>query len=357
MQNHDGLSGEGSSVVYPRSAHVAAFFLCVFFSFFWDETALLVYPAIILFFPRLVLNVRYGVIYLLLPVALYLSYMVIIPMLTTWSGTASGENFAYYIENMLLIVRPSFHNFLAHYYLNTKLLILESLGIVPVHPSSPWWNLVPIMVGQAVLLLILLSIRNIWRDKLAVRPFLLRLSLWIAGLFLLTLFHNALLTMSNGVWGLFWYGAYWAVFFVIFLAWLLQGLKINQYLLTIAMAIVLFNLGNIFLETNKIYKRMHYYPYMAQYLDRLFVDDQLRFDPGFKPQFSGQQLREFVIQYWRDDKKSLPQKADLPKELFFVDLELHPGRYKLPKTFFKLSPFDIYYPNTELSKYRTDKDK
>ncbi|MBF0595837.1 MAG: hypothetical protein HQL22_12845 [Candidatus Omnitrophica bacterium] len=349
------LQRDKGLVVDPGTGRVMALFACIFCSFFWDETALLVYPAMLVFFPRLFLRVRYLLIYLLLPIVLVPVYLVILPILSKILWHASGNNLLHFIQTSDVLVRPSFLDFLNHYYVNTKLLILDSLGIAPVHRASSWLNLLPIMAGQLALLLILFRVRDIDQRPRLARQFFRRLLFPLAGLFVLTLVHNALMAVLNGIWGLYWYGAYWAVFFVIFGALVLKSLKINRYLLTVAMMIVLFNLGNIFLQTNLVYKRLHYYPYSPQAIKYLFLDVVKRFDPGLEAQFSNKELRNSTLQYWQEEKRLIVHKKELPKELFFVDIEMHPGRYRLPNNFFEKYPLDNYYSWSALDQYRIDR--
>ena len=176
--------------------------------------------------------------------------------------------------------------------------------------------------------------------------FVPELTLWGIGLFILLVFNNALLSIIGGIWGLYWYGAYWSIFFTIFLARLFYFAQIHRGILVLCLGCMIWNQGNVFAETNRLYKEYHYYPCAPNELTQLFSGKIKRFDPSLVSQFSGEQLQDVLWKYWylkKQKKIEFKEPVPIPKELMWSLIELNPGRYYFLHRFLKRDSEIIYY--------------
>lgn len=331
----------------------------IFFSFFWDETALVIYPAMILFFPRLFMNAKRLIVYALLPPGVYLSYYYFFPWISAAAGYPNRSGLTKYIMHLHPAVSEQWRIAGENFFINSQLLISDSLGIVPVHLQAP--AMAKIFQAFALLAILFLTVRvlhHLWefcRDKKVSPRTFLRGMAWGAGLLALLASHNYLMALVSSPWGLYWYGAYCSVFFVIGIAWLLQSAQIPRPTLVFAVGLILLNMGNVFIETNKLVKKYHYYPCDAGRLVRLFNNEVQRFDPSQRLPFSGSELRTAMREYWEAQKVKGPGQPwgrPIPKELFGVVIECEPGQYRFNDSFLSYYKYDIQYEYSWFSKKR-----
>ena len=85
-----------------------------------------------------------------------------------------------------------------------------------------------------------------------------------------------------------------------------------------------------FLAVNQAYKKVHFYPYEPLRMQRVYLGDVDRFDRTQYGPLPEALLAQETRNYWlsrRDLKEEMPGKG-LPKELFWLRLEMNPGRYR-----------------------------
>ncbi len=287
-------------------------------AFYWDETALLIFPAIFFIFPYVLFkHKRYLLLWLTLPVITFINYFKLLPFLTTLAGykqpVLSNCNLLNSALNPTLL--PNSLKYLAS---NTQSIILDTMGIFFPHPQAS-------LLIQIGIILAIIS----W---LILFTYILRFSRkWdplLIFLILLILFFNAsVFSISLNTWGPYWYGTYWSIFFVLFLARTIKNANIPPYLLTACFFFIIVSTTNCFLGTNTIYKKYHWYPYSPGTIGDYFAGKRLRFDPRDKPPFTPEDIKETTRFYWKQVRKGLAiNSLSLPKELCWLPFELEPQK-------------------------------
>ena len=288
------------------------------FSFYWDETALLIFPAIFFFFPQVIKRKTYLLLWLFLPVITYIGYLKIIPCLSLWSGNGFPQ-LADYNKFAEIGQIQSFYLSLIFLGINAKNLILETMGIiVPDFFKAPVLMAVffyAALIAWGVVLYYIFKVKQEWDLKL----------IFLAGV---VLFFNYLISITMFVWGPYYYGSFWSVFFVVYLAGLIAKANIPKKVLIFCFFFILFNMANAFLDTNKIYKKYHYYPYNPWFITRYFWYDRSRFDQDLKPMLNGAQIKAYIHEYWARVRRG--ESIDLlpfPRELCWLPVELEPNKF------------------------------
>ncbi|MEW5895191.1 MAG: hypothetical protein AB1650_05495 [Candidatus Omnitrophota bacterium] len=319
----DNQAGTGKKFS-ERAACLALMFL-ILVSFFWDETALLVFPAIMVFFPSLFKDRHCVLMFIAIPFLAVIFYFRIIPWLTVAAGYPFPNMLEYTALN--LPAHEAFSRFFRDFSINGRLLFFDSLGLATVSSQAPP-HVKIFMTLNAVSLIaiaVLIAAGFIKKEGGQGKRALAMNMLSAAGIFLfLFSFHGALMAISRHFWGIYWYGAYFPVFFVIAVARIIPCLEISKVFLYIALSLVLIDLGLIFPETNEFYKKMHFYPKAPVFINHLFIGDIRRFDPVTKSKYSRDELKEYLERFWVS--ASHDEKILLPKELYWVLIEVTRGR-------------------------------
>ncbi|HOW36038.1 MAG TPA: hypothetical protein PL155_06470 [Candidatus Omnitrophota bacterium] len=304
----------------PRR-HLLCLLALMLFSFFWDEVVLLVYPAVFILFPKLLKGRSKLVIFGLIPVLVAFIAYKIIPQLTVWAGYEYPwfcdycRGFKGLAETMNSS-KPLSDAFFANFIPNTRILILDSMGMMRILPGA----------SLGVQVLFALS-AGAWGVLFfyALRSAKKYYSLLLFLLFLIVV-HNFLITMTIGVWGPFYYGGFFSVFFAIYLAWLIHHSHISKYVLTACMLLILANINNCLLATSFIYKKHHVYSDFSR-IRNYFESTISRFDTGDDTALpSGREIRGDIYQYWSRVRLGRDMRGStLPRELGWLPIELRIG--------------------------------
>lgn len=313
------------------------------FLFFWisvvlfiycDETMLLIFPAIFVFFPE-VIKGRAFFYWISIPTLTWIGYFKFIPFLSKIAGYPfpsfdqcsllqkfqSGSTIGYSVKNFLV---------------NSENLILETMGF-----------LFPDILQAPIEIKILASISFLaW---LIILTYLFRMNpkVDIEVIFLigLVLFFNYLVSIVNRVWGPFYYGSYWSIFFVIYLARLISRSEMPRSLLAGCFSIILINMFLSFSATNLVYKKYHNYPWRPGKISAYFEGKKSRFDSANRLPFSGDELKEKIRVFWLEEERANKLVFKLPKELFWLPVELMPQKNEFRRFDLKSkSNFLRYHP-------------
>lgn len=153
------------------------------------------------------------------------------------------------------------------------------------------------------------------------------LILWRRLLFFLPVpvfFHCAgMAAVGNRVWGPYWYGTPWAIFFVVFIGFSVHLFRIGP-LYTAVTFVTLASSGYLFPFLNKAYKFYHYYPSKPLIIGRIFKGEVDRYSIRT---LSGKTLYRKTQEYWTKKQEGKHEEAKLPKELLYLPVELKAGAF------------------------------
>jgi hypothetical protein len=151
------------------------------------------------------------------------------------------------------------------------------------------------------------------------------------------------MTITAGVWGPFYYGAFWSIFFVIWLGIGIERSGISRFLLTACFIPIFLTMFYNFSAINTVYKLHHYYPWHATSIGECFRGKEGLYDADQRPVFSGEELKWYIESYWlaSRQKPSLVHWDALPRELYWLILELEPEK---PHTRYELYSVHKYIP-------------
>jgi hypothetical protein len=136
------------------------------------------------------------------------------------------------------------------------------------------------------------------------------------------------MTILVGIWGPYHYGAFWSVFFVIWLGLWIERSRIPGSVLTACFFFISLSMFNGFSAMNTVYKLHHYYPYDPRSISRYFEGQKGFFDADQKPKFFGDELKWYAQAYWLASKQDPPvaSLSSVPLELYWLILELEPQK-------------------------------
>lgn len=281
-------------------------------SLYWDETALLIIPAVIFIFPSMFRHKPILILWLLLPLITMTAYLIIIPYLCALAGHEYPHLLKY--DDIQMIFRPE--NILRsfdHLGINARNLILETMGIFPFAATAPVF--IPLFMVGAVIAWATVLV-YILRSKMNVDP------LFIFLILLLFLF-NTMMSVTTSVWGPYYYGSYWSVFFVLFLSRLMERSKIPLTVLTICFFFIIISTTNSFLGMNTVNKKYYWYPYSPETIADYYKGTRLFFDRRDIPVFSDKEIKSAVYHYWTQIRNGVNIKSlILPRELGWLPIEL-----------------------------------
>ena len=278
-------------------------------SFYWDETVWLILPAVLFIFPELFRKREFILLWCLLPVITLIGYFKIMPTFSYWAGFGYPHIEQYDkvgMLNQLNVFTDSFR----YLIVNTKNLVLDTMGMMPFSPQAPVCIKVGIITGFAawiVIMIYLIKTTYKW-DHLV---------FFLIGLIL---FFNYSMAITEKTWGPYYYGGFWSIFFVIYLGRLIEKASIPKGILTICLFLILINMSNCFLNMNMICKKCQYHwaPSVAK---EYFQGNMPGFDPNNKSVFTGSEIKFAIYSYW-SKRDSLDSRYSLPKELCWLPLEL-----------------------------------
>lgn len=231
-----------------------AFLVVVFCSFFWDETALLIFPAVALFFPDLFRARRRLLLWAMLPVGVLFCYLWLFPLMIAVAGYKKPDLFEYHA-----ISDPSFPGvlpFLNHLIVNTRLLFGDSLGLVSPErlPNTfakiLFWVNVALVAAIGGQLIRKLLDKNSAHQKGRAR-LIAKSAVFL--LFLCFVHSYLLCSAYYQIRGLYWLGSYWSVFFVLFVALVLDWLR-KPALAICFLVVIGISASYLFVHTNAAYR-------------------------------------------------------------------------------------------------------
>jgi hypothetical protein len=204
----------------PSFLRVVPLYLFLFVSLFWDETALIAYPALLFLFPGVVFSSRGAVAtFLAMPVGYALTVRRLLPAMYGFAGfpIAGGATYeplekfsAWALFSSSRGARAEFNEF---FLTNTRNALMDSLGLInPVLPGRIFYYALFIAILAGVGLFGVLLFRRIWRsEKVSVKWRLSRGIVIRSAAFLVVslIFHAVLLSVvGQGAWGVYWYGSF-----------------------------------------------------------------------------------------------------------------------------------------------------
>ena len=189
------------------------------------------------------------------------------------------------------------------------------MGIFPFARNTPLLITIGVILsGIAWLATILprLGSRKIWSPLLIF-------------LVLLILFFNSMMSVTMHTWGPYYYGSFWSIFFILYLAQILKESRLPILALSACFFLIIISTANCFVGINSVYKKYHYYPYNPGEIRLYFEGQKFYYDPKDHSLFIGKDLKEDVLVYWTLVRNSIIiEPFNLPKELCWLPTELEP---------------------------------
>jgi tetratricopeptide (TPR) repeat protein len=285
-------------------------------SFYWDETALLLLPAVLFIFPSVLRRKLHASLWLFLIPLTLIFYLGVIPVLSGLAGYEPPHLLKYDLLQSAFR-SPAWHNFIIYLWSNAKNLILETMGVFPCSAGAPKPVLAFLWLAILSWLMILTLIFRTMR----------RFDPQIVFLALLVLLFNASLSVTMSVWGPYYYGSFWPAFLVVFLASHIEKSNIPRIVLFICFFFIINSAANCFTGINMVYKKYHWYPYSPNTLEDYFKGRRLFYDRRDAPVFSPKDIQSAIIRYRalvKDGKTT--QRFLLPRELGWLPPELEPSK-------------------------------
>ncbi len=288
-------------------------------SFYWDETALLIFPAVLFIFPSIFKRKSFLFFWFLLPLITLIAYLEIIPYLCMLAGHDWPHLLKYDLIQSLGQA-GTIHHSTKYLGANARNLILETMGMFSFSHSAPKSIIISMALAVISWITILFYALKIKKEF---DPLILFL------LFLLFVF-NAILSVTMAVWGPYYYGSFWSIFFVIFLSKHIGKSNVPQFVLSICFFFIIISATNCFIGTNIIYKKYHWYPYNPDTIEDYFKGTRLFFDKRDAPVFPGKDIRSTIYKYWSQVKNGKNiESLSLPRELGWLPIELEPAKFYL----------------------------
>ncbi len=310
------LAGEYEEEIRNSTRAYLGLLVLMFFSFFWDETALIIYPAFAVFFYELVLKSWPRLIaFALLPVFAFLTFFRLLPALSVAAGFERPDSASFWPLARVI----QHYSFPADVPVTFQRLLMDSLGMTnPYLIPSTFGKLLVIGAIIASAVLFLFFLKSFVNKGLKLN-FALRSLVCLIGAGLM----SALLSGGNqqAGWGLFWYGTYWTVFFSIAAAVALSELSSPQSWRAIATsALIVAALLYIFPYTNRIYKNAHYgrYRELPETLLRMFDNSLNRFT---EPDSTPPEIYSKTKEIWKAYRSGVPCGTAL-EDLKYMCFEL-----------------------------------
>lgn len=280
---------------------VAPLYVFLLVSLFWDETALILWPALAFLYPRVVFANRSSVgAFLSIPLVYGYSIRWALPAIYAAAGFPLSAGASYYPQrrfNALVKIPPhldAYFLLLSDIPHKARIAVLDCLGLID--PRLPASGVYFALCGAIVLCLAVLGVlltrqalRQPWKAP-EDRPGL-SLVVRSAGLLAVAvLFHVMMMnSVGQGSWGVYWYGAFLVIPFVIAVCALFEYLRVHSLFAAGFVLLVSAAVFYIFPFTNNAYRRFHYYPYGASLLHGVFDNTINRFNlPG--PMASGTEM-------------------------------------------------------------------
>ncbi len=243
-----------------KSVQFYTFLSILFCSFFWDETALLIYPTVWILFPELLRERKRLMAYLMLPLLVVASYLLVIPTMISNMGITRPNLMDYEVisDSGFLGLAP----FIVNTLYNTKMLFADSTGLanpsqIPTLPGRLffWMNLFGISLLAVRILADRFQKGKLYFGSKLEKTMIIRICLL---LLLFAVSHSFLLSLpSHHIYGVYWYGAFWSIGFVLALGLVLRAVQPKAFVFVWLMVMTL-STSYSFLYTNLAFRKCMY---------------------------------------------------------------------------------------------------
>ncbi len=282
--------------------HFAGLSLILLISLFFDEVVSVIYPALVLLFPRLVFyNKRTLALFLSIPVLYASAIRWAMPALIILAGypDPSQGYISAQVMTKLLSLRLPYHDYvvtLGNIIGNTQSIVMDSFGLIdPWLPNTYYYTFLFYMIVYMIaafvgfvlvaawktqrLFSMAQQIRKIERSVRTESGLMWRIFCVVVAAFI---YEGILMSVSLGdvrprVWGLYYYGAFCVIFLLIFLALIWEKTRMPLMAGVAFTMTVMCATFFIFPATNQAYKDVHYYPYSPGRLEGIFANKENRF--------------------------------------------------------------------------------
>lgn len=298
----------------------------VFIAFLFDETAVAIFCALLIVFPKVCFYSRKtgAVVLLLLPLTLAVTYLAILPALTAMAGFPMPSLLDYQpIRASLGLGSLELWKFKAQNFL---VLFQDSMSLFsPSRIAEPAGAILIACNFVAMVVLIATALIRMFRNDLdqadVSHPPRSSLRRWLLLLLVYGLLHGFMMArVGQNVWGPFWYGTYWGVGFSIFAAQVLDRLRLRPWLGTALLFLMCASSLFVFKRMNFAYKYLHEVDKPAQIYD-VYVGTLNRFELYANHQKASPYSE--TMTRWRSYRRGdeLPFE-DLPRDLGYLKAEL-----------------------------------
>jgi len=260
------------------------FYSVVFFSFFWDETApVLIFPALIVFFPKLFLNPFRALMFVLLPLFTLVSYIYVLPFMTKFFGfTHAGlHKIPIALDNTVTDWVGDIHVFKE----TIIVTISESLALFPLGSvDNLFWALMFKLNLVSFLILVLLAFYFMVKSSLSKKDWIIILKPVFILLFLIGSIglHYVTQSLHGNSRGIYYHGSYIPLILCIFMAVYLQTIRKFRIMFTISLIFFVPVSMYKFYYTNNYYRYVHYYTDYWGHNNKMFNGEVNRYVMDFR---------------------------------------------------------------------------
>jgi hypothetical protein len=299
----------------------------IFTGFLFDETGVVIVLAILALFPSVFLQDRRTILgYLLVPAVLGALYLQVFPMIAAGLGFAAPDVFNYPpVENHPF---PGGSVILGNLLTHLEVITQESVGLFdPRSMPQVWQQALMLLLAAALVVFAVVAAES--RKAAGVDFRSVRESLWyrtILLIFILCVFHTVLMEIVGNaqrgrVWGPYWYGAYFGIFWGLLIATGGEALarakgEVPRSFGAMA-GLICLALMTVFPYTNFVYHRYHYYPYTPAKIELMYRGSVDRFE-GYNPAMFAN--RKKIDALWHKSRAGM-LPAVVRKELYWIPIE------------------------------------
>lgn len=300
----------------------------IFLALLFDETGVVIVLAILVLFPSVFLRDRRTILgYLLVPALLGTLYLRIFPMISARLGFAAPDLFHY--SPIAAHPFPSASVMLGNLLSHVKVITQESVGLFDPQLMPQLWQK-GLMSLLAIAMAVFAINAMLARNKSTVNVASWRKSIWVRTLLLIILlcgFHTVLMDivgdpLKGRVWGPYWYGAYFGIFWGLLIAAVGESLAHAKgdvpYSYWSMVGLICVALMAVFPYTNFVYRKYHYYPYAPGNIEQMFRGSINRFEVYNPKIFADQTVINTLWQATQRNK--LPKRVR--KELYWIPMEM-----------------------------------
>lgn len=320
------------------------YLLCIVMlvSFMFDETALISYAVIPLFFPRVVFGgTKKVILYAAIPLATFCCYFKLFPWFSALAGYPNKSLFsttgyfsfihspagALHAANIASttgeLIAKAKAIITSDLFTNIKIFISDISGLVNPALSKSilyyfLWSITVTLLAIMAVLAVMKSVRILRRGE----PFFNNLHFSVgfasaAALVLVTLFANTLLHLvDNHIWGLHWLNTFWAIFFFITAAFIINKAGFNRWLVAAAAIAIMSTSYYNFVYVNNAFKNFYYYHSID--INAVWTHKANRFDVPLENSLALYAMIRFI---WKENGRQTVIRS-IPTELYYLAHDL-----------------------------------